>query len=128
MPESTTLRGLRWMFSASAASTAGAGSVWTLIWAFGPSPSPGTGAVTAWVLMAIFLFARRALQTESLPTLTMPDGWGPASTIKVSKRGSLWAAWTDEPKGILVFGDSLAKVLGKFPTAKAEVEAARSSP
>ncbi len=57
---------------------------------------------------------------------TIPEGWAPILTIKVSQRGAFWAAWTDEPNGVLVYGYSLAEVLQKFPTAKSEVERARA--
>jgi hypothetical protein len=46
-----------------------------------------------------------------------PKGWGPILTIKVSRSGTLWAAWTDDVKGVLVHGHSLAEALEKFPAA-----------
>jgi hypothetical protein len=44
--------------------------------------------------------------------------WGPILTIKVSRSGTLWAAWTDDVFGVLVHGHSLAEVLEKFSAAK----------
>jgi hypothetical protein len=55
-----------------------------------------------------------------------PKSWGPILTIKVGRSGTLWYAWTDDVKGVLVHGHSLAEVLEKFPAAKAEVERARA--
>jgi hypothetical protein len=52
--------------------------------------------------------------------------WGPILTIKVSRSGTLWAAWTDDVFGVLVHGHSLAEVLEKFPAAKEEIERVRA--
>lgn len=48
------------------------------------------------------------------------------TTFKVARKGTLFAMWQDDPRGLYIAGHSIPELLEKLPHAYAELEEARN--